>query len=108
MSDEKRETLNFKILDKEYQISSPVEEMERLQNSAIELNKRMLELKNNGGIVGMERIAVMAALNISYDLLKEKQQNAHQHDTVNQYVDRLKKRLDEALSKDNQLELPTD
>jgi len=56
----------------------------------------------------MERIAVMAALNMSYDLLKEKQQHAKYQETVNQYVERLKKRLDDVMDKDRQLELPTD
>jgi len=45
MSDVNRQTLDIKILDKEYQISSPEDEFARLQESARELNKRMLDLK---------------------------------------------------------------
>ncbi len=108
MTDEDRQTLNLSILSKEYQISCPASEAELLQKSAQDLNKRMLDIKTSGGIVGLERIAVMAALNTTYDLLTEQKQHEKHNVTVNQYVDRLKQRLDEALGDDAQLELPTD
>lgn len=64
------EKIFVKILDKEYQVACPAEEKVALVRSAEELDSRMRAIKNSGAIIGLERIAVMAALNLSHDLLK--------------------------------------
>lgn len=63
------ETVLIHILDKEYQVQCPPEEKPALEQSARELDKRMREIRKSGNVIGLERIAVMAALNLSYDLL---------------------------------------
>ena len=60
------ETVYVKILDKEYQVACPPEERGALLQSAQVL--RMI--KNSGSVIGLERIAVMAALNLSHELLQ--------------------------------------
>ena len=57
------------ILDKEYRISCPAEERESLLESAAFLDSQMREIRQGGRVIGTERIAVMAALNIANDLL---------------------------------------
>jgi len=64
-------TVTVNILDRDYQVSCSPEEREALLNSAHYLNDRMREIKANGSVVGLERIAVMAALNITHELLQE-------------------------------------
>lgn len=64
------EKIFVKILDKEYQVACPTEEKGALIKSAEELDRRMRAIKGSGSIIGLERIAVMAALNLSHDLLK--------------------------------------
>lgn len=61
-----------KILDREYQIACPPEERQALQDAARQLDERMRDIRTSGHVIGMERIAVMAALNLSHDLLQEK------------------------------------
>ncbi len=103
-----RETLTVSILDKDYQISSPPSESKTLRDAAADLDQRMRDIKENGGIIGLERIAVMAALNTVHELQTERSQHSRYQDSVNQYVDRLKEKIDVALGDDAQLELPTD
>lgn len=68
-------TVTVKILDKDYQIKSPPDEVEALRRSAAHVDKRMREIKAGSGIVGLDRIGVMAALNVAHDLIKQADQN---------------------------------
>lgn len=68
------ETVFVKILDKAYQVACPREERAALQESAELLDERMRAIKRSGSVIGLERIAVMAALNLSHELLQAKRQ----------------------------------
>ena len=61
--------VSVRILDKEYQVACPASERTDLLDSAEALNSKMLEIRDSGRIVGLDRIAVMAALNMANDLL---------------------------------------
>lgn len=103
-----RETVTVSILDKDYQVTCPPAEAQVLRNSALELDERMREIKENGGIIGLERIAVMTALNTVHELQAERTKHERYQESVNQYVGRLKGRVDDALGDDAQMELPTE
>ena len=62
--------LSVHIVDSEYRIACPEGERESLQAAAEYLDQTMREIRESGKVLGMERIAVMAALNISHELLK--------------------------------------
>jgi cell division protein ZapA len=66
------ETVFVKILDKEYQVACPREERQALMESAQLLDERMKAIRGSGAVIGVERIAVMAALNLSHELLQAK------------------------------------
>jgi cell division protein ZapA len=66
------ETVFVKILDKEYQVACPREERQALTESAQLLDDRMKAIRSSGAVIGLERIAVMAALNLSHELLQAK------------------------------------
>ena len=66
------ETVFVKILDKEYQVACPREERQALIESAQLLDERMKAIRGSGAVIGLERIAVMAALNLSHELLQAK------------------------------------
>ena len=61
--------VSVRILDKEYQVACPPNERTDLLDSAEVLNTKMREIRDSGRIVGLDRIAVMAALNMANDLL---------------------------------------
>ena len=64
MSDTSR-PVTIQILDKEYVVSCPREEEDSLLTAAQLLNSQMQQIRDSGKIIGAERIAVMAALNIA-------------------------------------------
>lgn len=61
--------VSVRILDKEYKVACPAHERTDLLDSAEVLNAKMLEIRDSGRVVGLDRIAVMAALNMANDLL---------------------------------------
>ena len=70
MSEKESATVTVRILEKEYFVSCPQDERADLLDSAEFLNKRMREIRDTGKVVGADRIAVMAALNMANELLR--------------------------------------
>ena len=64
--------LCIKILDKEYLVSCPEGHEAKLIKAGSLLNKKMREIKDSGRVLGIERIAVMAALNLTHELINAK------------------------------------
>ncbi|MGH8399069.1 MAG: cell division protein ZapA [Gammaproteobacteria bacterium] len=62
--------VTVRILDKEYQVACPDHEREALLQSAELLNRKMHEIRETGNVVGLDRVAVMAALNLSHEILQ--------------------------------------
>jgi len=93
------------ILDKEYLVACPDEEREALFASAELLTEKMKEIRDSGKIVGADRIAVMAALNMAHELLDHKTvKNDYQHD-ISSRIRALQDKIYVALNNGNQLEL---
>jgi len=64
--------VSVRILEKEYQVACPASERTDLLDSAELLNAKMREIRDSGKVVGLDRIAVMAALNMANELLQTK------------------------------------
>ena len=62
--------VNISILGKELMVACPDGEREALIAAARELDGRMREIQDSGKVIGGERVAVMAALNLSNELLR--------------------------------------
>lgn len=60
--------ISVSLLDKDYQLACPQEEQEALYRAARGLDSRLRAIRTSGNIVGLERILIMAALNMSYEL----------------------------------------
>jgi len=65
-------TLDIKLLDRELRVACPEEERGELLDSVAYLDKKMREIRDAGKIASVERIALMAALNITHELLSVK------------------------------------
>lgn len=89
------ETVTVLILGKEYKLSCPAEERDGLMQAARLLDERMKDLKS-GGMIGLERIAVMAALNLGYELLQNRS-SARQDAESSARIERLVSQADEEL-----------
>ena len=88
------ETLSVHILGKDYQVACPEEEQDALLRAASELDRRMRVIRQSGNVIGVERIVVMAALNLSNELLTGQQQRS---DIDQEALDSLHSKIDEAL-----------
>ena len=97
--------VSVRILDKEFLVSCPEEEEISLRTSAQYLDRKMREIRDSGKIVGMDRIAVMAALNITHDLLNNKHLNDDINKSVSTKVKNLQEKIEQALHKGKQMEL---
>jgi cell division protein ZapA len=104
MSSKTINTVIVNILDKEYQVSCPPEQQPALSESAQHLDTQMRKIRDAGKVVGLERIAVMAALNITHELLQEKSQPAKSSESLEQ-LKKLNKKLDNALKQHLQVEI---
>ncbi len=98
-------TVNVRILDRDYQVSCPPEERDALERAARHLDQRMREIRATGKIVGLERIAVMAALNVTHEYLTRDADVERIRDETQREVDRLDGRLDDALTELKQIKL---
>ena len=67
--DDRSLTLEVSILGRDYRVACKDSEKAELLQAVAFLDKRMREIRDAGKVVGNERIAVMAALNIAHELL---------------------------------------
>ena len=91
-------TMSVVILDKEYRVSCPDEEREDLQSAAQFLDEKMQLIKQSGRIVGLDRIAVMAGLNITHELLAENHKKNGLSLGCNEKINALQNKLDFAIN----------
>jgi cell division protein ZapA len=64
--------LQISVMGREFRVACPENEQKGLLEAVDYLNKKMDEIRDNGKVVGLERIAIMAALNIAHELLSTK------------------------------------
>ena len=95
--------ITIRILEKEYQVSCPAEEKANLLASVELLNKKMREIRDSGKVIGLDRIAIMAALNLANELLKRTGDDRQLKDIFGPRVRAMSARVDEALKPDRRL-----
>ena len=61
--------VTIRILDREYQIACREDERDDLIAAARTVHERMQEVRSRGNVIGTDRVAVMAALNMAHELL---------------------------------------
>jgi len=91
-------TVTVQILDKEYCIACPADERANLESAARYLDGKMREIRSSGKVIGADRVAVMAALNITHDLLHKQQHLDQQASSTREHLRTLLGRVDNALS----------
>ncbi len=96
MADASVSTVSIRILDKDYQVHCPPEQQEALLSAAHGLDLRMREIRRSGNVIGLERIAVMAALNLSYELMQA-QHTAGSSAAASTDLDRIDAKLTQAI-----------
>ncbi len=102
MSDSTK-TLDIKILDRDLRIACPEEERGELLDAVAYLDKKMREIRDAGKIASVERIALMAALNITHELLTTKVGRGIDLADVKRRMDSMQAAIDEVLAEQDKL-----
>lgn len=97
--------VSVRILEKEYQVACPVEERTDLLDAAELLNSKMREIRESGAVMGLDRIAVMAALNLANELLKLKNAGGDIDLGMVNRVKHLREQVESAITRGKQLEI---
>lgn len=61
--------LQVSIMGREFRVACAPDEQKALLQAVEYLNRKMQEIKDQGKVTGMDRLAIMAALNISHEFL---------------------------------------
>jgi cell division protein ZapA len=94
-------SLDVAIMGREFRVACPEEEREGLLQAVAYLDRKMREIRDSGKVIGLERIAIMAAINITHDYLSSKpiEPDMREH---RQRIAQMAKLLDQAMtSQDN-------
>lgn len=91
--------VNVKIMDRDFKVKCPKDKIPELEESASYLNNKMREIHKEGEkMVSLDRIAVITALNIAYDLIINKRQNNSYISTIVNRIYRLQNKVSQALT----------
>jgi cell division protein ZapA len=105
MSKDTPNAVAITILGKEYLIACQDDEKSELLSSASYLDRKMREIRDHGKVIGTDRIAVMAALNIAHELLHNKGDLTMANPDVEGRIRSIQEKIEEALHRSRQLEL---
>lgn len=93
---------SIEILGKIYPIRCQESELQGLKEAANYLNDQMEEIQNSGKVINLERIAIIAALNIAHEFLQFDRQKSSFLSNINRKITLLQDKLEGVLKKNKQ------
>ena len=105
MNEDRVARVSVRLLDREYQVACPADERSALLDSAEYLDAKMREVRDSGKVVGLDRIAVISALNLANELLRLRRNGSSIDADLGAKLQKLRERVESALEKGQQLEL---
>jgi len=99
------DAVKIQIMDKEYQVTCPDEERDELIASAEYLGARMSEISRSGKVLGVDRIAVMAGLNLAHDAIKSGCLDGEHMQSTATRLSKLNSQIEETLANHRKKEL---
>jgi len=98
MTSQKANAVAISILGKEYLINCPEGEEDSLLKSSQHVDEKMREIRGSGKIIGSDRVAVMAALNIAHELVMLQDQTADVDDDSLDRLTQIQQRISSKLT----------
>ena len=95
----------MRILDRDYQVNCKTDEIEELTSTARYLDSEMTKIRDTGKVLGADRIAVMAALNISHDYLSLSQSHTDGQADAVKKISTLSSKISRSLERQKQYSL---
>ena len=96
-------TINVTIMGREFRVACPDDEREELLQSVSYLDKKMREIRDSGKVIGSERVAIMAALNITHELLTTRIRGGFDMGEFKRRIDRMQESHDTAMPEQDKL-----
>lgn len=103
MSSAELKPLDVTIMGREFRIACKEEERQQLLDAVAFLEKRMREVKETGKVVGTERIALIAALQIAHEFLSTRVSGKFDLGEIRRRINVMQETLDRALSEQDEL-----
>ena len=100
----RQHTVSIDILDKSYQVACEPEQEAELKQAANDLDDQMRAIRSTGKVIGLERVAIMAALNLGHQVLVMKS-GGQPEDPLEEQLKTITSRIDEALFQLRQFEI---
>lgn len=94
--------LDVTIMGREFRVACAPEEQEMLLAAVDYLDNKMREIRDAGKVIGVERIAIMAALNITNEFLNTRVGGFDVGD-FKRRINSLQKQIDDAMADQNDL-----
>jgi len=91
-------SLQITIMGREFRVACPENEQAGLLEAVEYLNRKMLDIRDAGKIVGLERIAIMAALNIAHEMLTTKDGGGFDMGDLKRRMARMETVIDQAMA----------
>lgn len=96
------EAVNVRILDREYTVGVEPGERDSLMAAARLLDQRMRDARGANRMAAIDRVAVLAALNLAHELEQLREDNARRDKQITRALDALERKLDQAGDIDDQ------
>ena len=95
--------LQINIMGREFRVACPEDEQKGLLDAVDYLNRKMQDVRDHGKVIGLERIAIMAALNITHEYLSTRVGGAFDMAEIQRRMTRMEATIEQAMSEQNSL-----
>lgn len=95
--------LQINIMGREFRVACQENEQKGLLEAVDYLNRKMHEIRDHGKVIGIERIAIMAALNIAHEFLSTKVGGGFDIAEIKRRIAGMEAVLDQAISDQSEL-----
>ncbi|MDV6315707.1 cell division protein ZapA [Idiomarina sp. HP20-50] len=91
-------TMDIKLLERNYKVACPVGQESALQQAADALNERLEETKERTQLTNVEQIAVMTALNLCHEWIRDQNDQAAKTAKLEEKIQLLQATIEQAMS----------
>jgi cell division protein ZapA len=95
--------LDINILGRQFRVACPEEEQHELLKAVAYLDQKMRDIRDAGKVIGVERIAIMAALNIAHELLTTRLDGAFDIGDLKRRMAGMQAAIDQAMNSQDEL-----
>ena len=95
--------LQINIMGREFRVACAEHEQKGLLDAVEYLNSKMQEIRDRGKVIGLERVAIMAALNITHEFLSTKVGGGFDIAETKRRIQRMETAIDQAMAEQNKL-----